>query len=328
MAPLPVAVPLQAGPQASPIAEAVGWAGPVRALGHEPGCLAVIAATAGPSYRDPGAVMALLAEGGRVGSLSSGCIEADLAQHGARAHAAGRPRRVRYGADGPADLPLPCGGALEVLLTPVNAPDQRQVLAGALAAAANRESRALRVDAATGAMALGGLVDTAGDDGAGGVVVPCRPEIAICVLGRGVEAQVFALLATAAGYPVRVQSPDAETRAVAAAAGATVATLPLPGAWTGDLPDARTAVVLFFHDHDWEPPLLARALASPAFFVGAQGSLRAHGARLEALAGLGVAPADLARLRAPLGLIPSARDPRLLAISVLADIASAARALP
>ena len=40
--------------------------------------------------------------------------------------------------------------------------------------------------------------------------------------------------------------------------------------------DPRTAVVLFYHDHDREPPVLAEALVSPAFYVGAQG-IQLHG---------------------------------------------------
>jgi len=91
--------------------------------------------------------------------------------------------------------------------------------------------------------------------------------------------------------------------------------------WPADTAiDARTAVTLFFHDHDWEPPLLQRALASPAIYIGAQGSRRAHEARVMTLTAMGVDAALTARLAAPFGLIPSLRDPRSLAISVLAQL--------
>ena len=45
---------------------------------------------------------------------------------------------------------------------------------------------------------------------------------------------------------------------------------------------------------------------------------------LEALQARGVPPENLARLRDRIGLIPSVRDPRSLAVSVLADVAAAA----
>lgn len=86
--------------------------------------------------------------------------------------------------------------------------------------------------------------------------------------------------------------------------------------------DARSAVVLFFHDHEWEPPILAEALTSQAFYVGAQGSLRAAEMRRMELARLGTREAEIARLHGPIGLVPSARDARKLAVSVLAEVLS------
>ena len=78
--------------------------------------------------------------------------------------------------------------------------------------------------------------------------------------------------------------------------------------------------MLFFHDHDWEPPILAEAVSRPAFYIGAQGSMMARETRMRELAALGLEDAALARLRGPIGLLPSARDPRTLAISVLAEV--------
>lgn len=90
--------------------------------------------------------------------------------------------------------------------------------------------------------------------------------------------------------------------------------------------DPQTAIVLFFHDHDWEPPILATALATPAFYIGAQGSRVARDSRNVDLEALGIDPAALSRLRGPIGLLRSARDARTLAISVLAEVLSVASA--
>ena len=86
------------------------------------------------------------------------------------------------------------------------------------------------------------------------------------------------------------------------------------------VPDERSAIILFFHDHDWEPRILKRALETPAFYIGAQGSRRARDARHQEMLLLGVKKKALRRLKGPIGLIPSARDPRTLAISVLAEV--------
>jgi xanthine dehydrogenase accessory factor len=44
-----------------------------------------------------------------------------------------------------------------------------------------------------------------------------------------------------------------------------------------------------------------------------------HEARLTALRDLGLSEAQLSRVHGPVGLIPSARDPGTLAVSVLAE---------
>uniref|UniRef100_UPI003567EA18 XdhC family protein n=1 Tax=Paracoccus seriniphilus TaxID=184748 RepID=UPI003567EA18 len=87
--------------------------------------------------------------------------------------------------------------------------------------------------------------------------------------------------------------------------------------------DDFTAIVLFFHDHHRETSILEMALESPAFWIGAQGSRLSQQRRLDSLRARDIAEAQLSRIHGPIGLIPQARDARTLAISVLAEIASA-----
>lgn len=289
---------------------------PLRAFaGGAAGTLAVITGVEGPSYRPVGAAMAILDET-RVGSLSSGCIEADIALHAAEAQAAGTPKAVRYGRGSPfKDIQLPCGGGMDVLLVP--APDA-ETLARASALYDAREAFSLRIDARSGALDIG----APGRTGWTGQVFDVRfvPEIAFHVFGKGPEASTFAALASSAGFPVTLLSPDAETLAAGEEAGCASRHL-TSMTWPEDMPcDDRTAVVLFFHDHEWEPPILSRALNSPAFYIGAQGSKAARHKRNLELRDIGVAATDLARIRGPIGLVPSARDPRTLAVSVLAEV--------
>ncbi len=133
-------------------------------------------------------------------------------------------------------------------------------------------------------------------------VVDLRPELQVFVVGTGPEAQAFADLTRAGGFRVE-QPPRIDPARL----------------------DARSAVALFFHDHEREVDLLQAALQSPAFWIGAQGSRRAQARRLEALRAHGVQERSLSRIRGPIGLIPAAKDPRVLAISVLADIVAAAQ---
>ena len=284
--------------------------------------LAVIAGVEGPSYRPVGAAMAVLDAGGRAGPLSSGCVEADIALHADEARAAGVPRLVRYGRGSPfPDIQLPCGGGLDILLLPK--PDLA-ALARVAEARDTRRPCTLEIGIPTGRM----RVVEAGETGRDGDILRVRilPDIRFFVFGKGPEASIFAALVQSAGYPNLLLSPDAETLDAGENVGCPTRHL-VEQAYPRDLvADARTAVVLFFHDHEWEPPILAGALATPAFYIGAQGSRRARDARLLALEGMGVPEEQRARLVGPIGLVPSARDPGTLAVSVLAEILATATA--
>lgn len=297
---------------------------PIEALLTSPegAVLAVIAGVEGPSYRPVGAMMAVFSKVERAGTLSSGCIEADIALHAMEAAQTGHPRMLRYGRGSPfADIQLPCGGGLDILLLP--GPD-RVVLAEIAENQSARRPCALVIETDTGAMSL----TAAGDTGRDGTLLIVRfdPEIRFLVFGKGPEASTFAALVQSAGYPNLLLSPDTETLENAASSGSETRHIRSPE-FPADLAvDDRTAVVLFFHDHDWEPPILAGALATPAFYIGAQGSQRARDARLMMLHALGVSEQECARLHGPVGLIPSARDAGTLAVSVLAEVLAKAMA--
>ena len=295
---------------------------PVRALlaAPEDTVLAIISAIEGPSYRPLGAMMTVLNNKERVGSLSSGCIEADIALQACTAREGSMPRRIRYGRGSPfIDIQLPCGGGLEILLLP--SPD-RAALSELLSKHDAREPCTLVVNLDDGAMSLGDSRRTVRHENA--LSIRVEPEILFYVFGKGPEASTFAALVQSAGYPNLLLSPDRETLEIGENSGC--ATRHLTSAhYPADLDtDSRTAVTLFFHDHDWEPPILAEALQTSAFYIGAQGSRNAAKQRLAALGEMGIDPGSIARLRGPVGLVPSAKDARTLAVSVLAEILSVA----
>ncbi len=278
--------------------------------------LAVIAGVEGPSYRPVGAMMAVFPPEKRVGTLSSGCIENDIALHAKEAANAGTPRMLRYGRDSPyMDIQLPCGGGLDILLLP--SPDRdalRQVKK-------NRTARvpcSLIIDIQTGRMDVvdSGPTHRDGDQ----LTIRFEPEIRFLVFGKGPEASTFAALVQSAGYPNLLLSPDAETLDHGSVAGCDTRQLTAQVFPDELAVDDRTAIVLFFHDHDWEPPILAGALQTAAFYIGAQGSQRARDARLQTLQLMGIESASRARLHGPVGLIPSTRDAGTLAVSVLAEV--------
>ena len=284
------------------------------------GVLAIVTRTEGPSYRPVGAMMALMADGRRIGTLSSGCIESDLAIHAAQALETTDPRTVLYGRGSPyIDIQLPCGGGLEILLVPE--PD-RQVISELIETLDGRQPMTIAINQHSGRI----TVPADGPSKVGTFAVRLEPELQFFVFGKGPEASTFSTLVQSAGYPGLLLSPDEETLEAAQAAGCVTRHL-VSKAMPADLrPDAWSSIVLFFHDHDWEPPLLAAALETEAFYIGAQGSQRARDARMLALEAMGVDKVVLNRLHGPIGLVPSARDARTLAVSVLAEVLAVAKA--
>lgn len=76
--------------------------------------------TAGSTYRKPGALMLIAANGDYAGLLSGGCLEGDLREHARSVIDTGEPRLVTYDMRGGEDLMwglgLGCEGAMHILL--------------------------------------------------------------------------------------------------------------------------------------------------------------------------------------------------------------------
>jgi len=288
--------------------------------------LAVITDVIGASYRPLGAMMAIFPEGRRVGSLSSGCVEKDIETHAARALAEGTMQRIRYGAGSPFfDIQLPCGGGLEITLVPK--PD-RKVLAELANQLGGRKVTRAVLDMGQQQISVresDGSEVTGWQGQCFEVVI--EPELNFLLFGKGTEIVAFAALVSSLRFGCTVLSGDQETLDEASRCGCNVRALKKPEFPPNVGVDAFTAICLFFHDHDWEPPILAVALDSPAFYIGCQGSERAAASRREELKNIGIGQAPLARLRGPIGLVRSAKDARTLSIGVLAEILEVHREL-
>lgn len=262
----------------------------LRLLRTTPGALCTIMRVDGSFSRAPGAQLAVTHDEQFAGSLSDGCLERELALQAANARAAGRPVALRYGAGSPfIDFRLPCGAGIDVLVDPF--PNRLEIEQVCAALDARRPAAlALPATAACGPSARA-----------------FDPALRILAFGSGPELDALAGLAGAAGI-------EADVR-VAGGPGLALGQPP-----SGCAADAFTAIILLFHDHEWEEQILLWALATEAFYIGSIGGRAARQARRQRLSRRGVRPADIARVRSPVGTIPSARDPMTLAISILAEI--------
>jgi xanthine dehydrogenase accessory factor len=89
--------------------------------------------------------------------------------------------------------------------------------------------------------------------------------------------------------------------------------------------DGYTAFVALTHDPKIDDPALIAALRSDCFYIGALGSRKTHGRRLERLAAAGFGEAQLRRIHAPIGLDIGAVSPAEIALAILGEIVQSLR---
>lgn len=265
----------------------------------EPGVgLCTIVGIEGSFSRRLGAQLAVRPDGSIAGSLADGCLERQLVTEVREAAAGGgRPVVKRFGSGSELiDFRLPCGSGLDIVIDP--APD-RAAIKEAVARLDMRRAATLPLPSS------GGLLQER----------HYLPALRLVLLGEGPELVALRDLARALGI-------EEDARGIHGPKALSLGRAP-----EGLLADGWTAVVLLFHDHEWEQPILHWALRTPAFFIGAQGGARTRTLRLEALAHAGVQPEQLARVRSPVGVIGHSREPGVLALSVLAEIVGEYEAL-
>ncbi|MEU9000825.1 XdhC/CoxI family protein [Streptomyces sp. NPDC059982] len=108
--------------------------------------VATVVAVGGSAPRQPGAALAVDGEGTAIGSVSGGCVEGAVYELCRQALEDGETVRERFGYsdDDAFAVGLTCGGIIDILVTPVPVGSaQRELLAGALAAAAHGETAAV-----------------------------------------------------------------------------------------------------------------------------------------------------------------------------------------
>ncbi|WP_313485594.1 XdhC family protein [Pseudescherichia sp.] len=263
--------------------------------------LIVLTEIRGGAARPLGAQMAVREDGLYCGFVSGGCVEAAAAWEALEAIKSGADRTVIYGEGSPwFDIVLPCGGGITLSIHPLRS--ARPLLA-VLATLERRHSTALRYSPHAQTLHMGASDEETGwreDE----FVIHYRPATRVIIFGRSVEADMAAKLADAAGYDVHIDD------------GSRLRTL-------SGLIDAHTAVIFLWHDLDRELPLLSAALTAAPFYIGALGSRRTHEKRVRALTERGFQSDQIARIKAPIGIFPQARDASSLALSVLADVAAA-----
>jgi xanthine/CO dehydrogenase XdhC/CoxF family maturation factor len=311
--------------------------------------LATVVATAGSTYRKPGARMMLMADGSFIGLLSGGCLEADLRIHAQEVIDGGVTRAVEYDMRGPDDILFGigagCEGAMRVLLEPGHT-SGRAAAALAAAGAITRtgapaclvsihESTEFPLGTYSTASLPGQLAEAAkisladrssreivSDRGAERLrafVQYLAPPPHLLICGAGPDAQPVAAAARALGWRVSVVDhrpayADAQRFPGAHVMLADAGSLPE----TIDLARCHAVVVMSHHLSSDVAYLRALSAAGVPAYVGLLGPA----ARRQRIAGeLGPASEGLReRLRGPVGIDIGAVTPEAIALAIVSQV--------
>ena len=329
--------------------------------------LAVVAHTNGSTYRKPGALMLIAADGEYAGLLSGGCLESDLHQHALQVMDSGQAKVITYDTGGSDDLlwglGVGCEGSMQILLLRVGPENGWQPLALFTGAHRRHERVAAAVVVASPESSLpaGSVVFMEGQSG--GAPVPLALHDGIqSLLKRSLEngrptalggsAEALRVLAMPLALPPRLLllggGPDAQPLVDIAARLAwriTVYDHRSAYAQSSRFPQAERVVL-------GRPESLAETIDTRRFDAAVVMShqlpsdlayLRTLSAtdlpyigllgpavrREKLLADLGADAARLAgRLRSPIGLNIGGRAPESIALSIVAEIHSRLHGAP
>ncbi len=156
----------------------------------------------------------------------------------------------------------------------------------------------------------------------------CVPPPRLAIIGAVHISQALAPMARLAGFDVRIIDPRT--------AFATPERFPdadLVAEWPEEVLkerplDSYTALAALTHDPKIDDHPIVQALAAKCFYVGALGSRKTHGKRVERLLQAGASAADLERIHAPIGIDIASQSPAEIAVAILAEIIAALRRGP
>lgn len=283
--------------------------------------LATVVRISGSAYRRPGARFLIEETGETLGSVSGGCLEADVREVAVDVMKTGRPSLRHYSTGSDEDvvwgLGLGCNGLVDVFIQPATE--------GPLAAVADRLRELLAGDSpfaiattlATGEVALREPPHGVTDGEVFVDVLTPPPHLVVC--GAGDDARPLVAYAADAGFRVALVDhrpayldpswfPQASRLIVARAEDPEI---PLP-------PAGRSLAVVKTHSLNQDREWVRRLLAAGFPYVGALGPrdrtekiLREIGA---------TDPADTKRVYGPVGLDLGADGPRQVALSIVAEL--------
>ena len=309
----------------------------LRRSGHR-AAMATLVRTIGTTPRKEGTKM-FVGEGGSIfGSVTiGGCVDARVIEqsHGVLATSTSRIFNMKLGDEEAWEIGLTCGGAVDVFVEPVTdetaaiyerAREKWQsghdVAIATVLSGARAGTRTL-LDAHALHERFPDVTDSKTvTEGSEEIYVEIlRPAATLFIFGAGAVAIPLVSLAKTLGLATividgrpRFASPERFPDASEIRVG-------IVSELAGELPfGPMTPVVLLAHDSKIDLPVLEKALASDAPYIGMLGSRRRGAAMLDLLRERGMSDAQLARVRVPIGLDLGGGTAAEIALSIVSEI--------
>jgi xanthine dehydrogenase accessory factor len=284
------------------LAKAEEW----KAAGEEV-AIATVVATRRSAPRPLGSKLAVTRSGRMFGSVSGGCVEADVAER-CRAVLDGEVAGVvSYGIEDEQawTVGLPCGGEIDVFLEPFGGAPARERGASYVVVEGDGVGERWEEDDQRARTEL------REEDGRRVFVEAIGPPPRLVAVGAGDIAEALCALARTLGWRTVVVDPRAglATRERVPSADEIVV------AWPDEIDvDGGTALVSLVHEERLDLPALRRGVEGGAFYVGALGSKRTQAKRREQL---GEVADDV---RGPVGIDLGGATPAEIALEIIAEM--------
>lgn len=312
--------------------------------------LATVVRTFGSTPRPPGAALAVAPDGRMAGSVSGGCLEAEVVEQGLQTLSGAQPPRVLH--YGIADelgwtVGLACGGEVDIFIARLRWDGSDPVVAALRAALSAERDAALctvisGVDSGTRFLWDGGSVTggeptpelleavrahlrsgAAGVETVGGKEVLVEPLVSpaqMVIVGAVDTGSALAELAKTVGYRVVVIDPRERFCTRERFPAADELLLEWPGSALRRLRlGPRDGVVCLTHDPKFDDPTLLHLLTTEVGYIGAIGSRTTQRTRRQRLREAGADPTALARIHGPVGLDLGGSSPAERALAIMAE---------
>jgi len=277
-----------------------------------------VAQTWGSSPRPPGSLMAVNDSGQHIGSVSGGCVEADLFKridNNEFRHQ--QITLIEYSNTTHRHITLPCRGQMLILLETIDNVKPLQTIIDAIETR-NSVVRQISLDPIQVTYSQTPL-PCANFDGHT-LSEPYGPTWRVLLIGANDLAMHVARQCLLLNYEVIISEPREEYRQNWQLSDCELTPLMPDEAVEKYVNDEHSAVLALTHDPRLDDLAIVQALYSPAFYIGALGSKRSAERRKITLATMDIDPEQIQRLDAPIGLNIGSRSPAEISVAIAARL--------